>query len=185
MIGYRIVVFSLYCGQKIPLKCILLPIRLPAHCFLRIWKKLVDFVAWPFIKKKPPDSPEYAFVNTRRKGKSHMVFASIYNIDEKVKNLSEKSVYFDTDTSFVICDNSANTHICNDKSIFSELREISSPTTVATIGGKNSQPSGIGTVIWSWQDDNTKTHQYEFKNVYYFPQSPVNILSITTFAPKN
>jgi hypothetical protein len=76
-----------------------------------------------------------------------MVFASIYNIDEKVKNLSEKSVYFDTDTSFVICDNSANTHICNTKHMFSELHELETPNTVATIGGKNSRPSGIGTVM--------------------------------------
>jgi hypothetical protein len=63
MIGYRIVVFALYCVQKIPSKWILLPIRLPAHCFLWIWSKLVDMISWPFIKKKPPDLPEYIFVS--------------------------------------------------------------------------------------------------------------------------
>lgn len=130
--------------SEIPWKCILFPITLPAHCFLWIWNKLVDTVAWPFIKKKPPDSPEHAFVNSRRKGKSHMVFATVFNLDDKIKDLSEKSVYFDTDTAFVICDNSANTHICNDKHIFSDLREILTPSTVATIGGRNSCPSGIG-----------------------------------------
>jgi hypothetical protein len=57
-----------------------------------------------------------------------------------------------------------------------------SPSTVATIGGRNSRPSGIGDVTWSWQDDNGKTHRYELKDVYYFTQSPVNILSVTTFA---
>jgi hypothetical protein len=36
MVGYRIVVFTLYCAQKIPSKWILMPIRLPAHCFLWI-----------------------------------------------------------------------------------------------------------------------------------------------------
>jgi hypothetical protein len=37
-------------------------------------------------------------------------------------------------------------------------------------------------LLWSWQDDDGKTHRYEFKDVYYFPQSPVNILSVTRFA---
>jgi hypothetical protein len=110
MIGKRIVVFSIYCGQKIPWKCIIFPIALPALCFLWIWNKLVDIVAWPFMKKKPPDSPEYAFINSRRRSKFHMAFATVYNLDDKFKGLSEKSVYFDTDTSFVICDNPVNTH---------------------------------------------------------------------------
>jgi hypothetical protein len=55
---------------------------------------------------------------------SHGLCYRIYNLDDKIKGLSEKSVFFDTDTSFVICDNSAKTHICNDKHMFSKLREI-------------------------------------------------------------
>jgi hypothetical protein len=69
--------------------------------------------------------------------------------------------------------------------MFSKLREILTPSTVATIGGRNNHPSGIGDVTWSWEDDNGKTHCYELKDVYYFPQSPVNILSVTTFATKH
>eukprot|EP00804_Cyclotella_cryptica_P006349 CCRYP_010170-RA/>CCRYP_010170-RA protein AED:0.80 eAED:0.80 QI:0/-1/0/1/-1/1/1/0/108 len=105
--------------------------------------------------------------------------ATVYNIDEKVKQLSEKTVYFDTDTDFVICDNSANRHIYNNKKMFTQYCNLTDARNVATIGGKNSKPTGIGIVNWSWQDDNGRTHQYKLQDVYYFPQSPVNILSVT------
>ena len=111
-----------------------------------------------------------------------MVFATVYNVDEKVKQLESKTVYFDTDNQFVICDNAANTHICNDKRMFINLTDEVNPSTVATIAGKNSLPKGIGTVKWTWLDDDGRQHEYELKDVYYFPQSPVNILSVTTFA---
>ena len=66
--------------------------------------------------------------------------------------------------------------------MFTHLRELTDVRTVATIGGKNSRPSGIGTVKWSWLDDAGQTHEYELQDVYYFPPSPVNILSVTEFA---
>jgi len=53
---------------------------------------------------------------------------------------------------------------------------------VATIGGKGYQPSGIGSVRWSWRDDKGSLHEYLVENVLYFSQSPINILSVTTFA---
>jgi hypothetical protein len=118
----------------------------------------------------------------RHWSKSKMVFAKVYNLDQRIAQLNEKTVFFDTDTEFVVCDNSANTHVCNNKSMFTELHPIENPTHVATIGGRNTLPSGIGQVKWSWSDDNGKKHEYTLKKVYYFPQSPVNILSITEFA---
>ena len=53
---------------------------------------------------------------------------------------------------------------------------------VATIGGKGHAPSGLGTVKWRWVDDNGKSHEYLIHDVLYFPQSPINILSVTSFA---
>ena len=111
-----------------------------------------------------------------------MVFATVCNIDQKVHSLVEKSVHFDTDTTFVVCDNSANTHICNDRELFTELQPVKDIRYVATIGGRNSKPSGIGTVKWSWLDDNGRKHEYKLDNVYFFPGSPLNILSVTEFA---
>ncbi len=53
---------------------------------------------------------------------------------------------------------------------------------VATIGGNKNNAAGIGTVRWKWKDDNGKMHTYDIKNILFFPQSPINILSITEFA---
>ncbi|KAL7542834.1 hypothetical protein ACHAWF_007261 [Thalassiosira exigua] len=53
---------------------------------------------------------------------------------------------------------------------------------VATIGGKGHPASGIGTVKWRWRDDTGQEYQYLIENVLFFPQSPINILSITSFA---
>ncbi len=55
---------------------------------------------------------------------------------------------------------------------------------IVTIRGKSNKPSVIGTVQWSWKDDNGKLHIHLVKNVIFFPDSPVHILSITSFANK-
>ena len=53
---------------------------------------------------------------------------------------------------------------------------------VATIGGRGHAPSGVGTVEWIWKDDEGNTHQYLVEITLYFPQSPINILSVTEFS---
>ena len=53
---------------------------------------------------------------------------------------------------------------------------------VATIGGAKNSAAGMCTTQWSWKDDDAKHHTIDVENVLYFPQSPVNILSITSLA---
>ena len=53
---------------------------------------------------------------------------------------------------------------------------------VATICGKDVIPKYIGTVIWSWIDDEGVLHTNKLNNVLYFPDSLVNILSETSLA---
>ena len=111
-----------------------------------------------------------------------VVFTTVLNIDDRVNNLERDLTTWDPDSSSMVCDNSANVHICNNRSMFvGELSPVSNHK-VATIGGKGHQPSGIGTVCWSWQDDKGKPHEYHVENILYFSQSPINILSVTTFA---
>ena len=82
----------------------------------------------------------------------------------------------------MVCDNIANVHICNKQNMFvGEIRKCTN-NGVATIGGKGHQPSGIGTVRWIWRDDSGKSHEYLVKDELFFPQSPINILSVTCFA---
>ncbi len=89
---------------------------------------------------------------------------------------------FDSDASTVICDNSANVHVCNDRKMFvDEIRPLASHA-VATIGGASNEASGIGTVRWRWKDDTGHEHSHLIANVLYFPNSPINILRMTKFA---
>jgi len=148
MIGSRIIMFLSFYLQAVTKKLSVFPIKCFAYSFISIWNNLVDTLSCPFIKTVTV-LPDYIWVNTCYKGQSRMVFATVYNIDEKVKQVSQKTTYFDTDTDFVICDNSANIHICNDKSMFTHLCKLTDIRTVATIRGKNSGPSGIGIIKWS------------------------------------
>ncbi len=107
-------------------------------------------------------------------------FSTVLNIDDK---MSERNpLHFGSNSSSFVCDNSANVHICNDKSIFvGDISRVNSGA-VATIGGKANRLSGIGTVKWEWKDDHGHVHSYLIKNVLYFPSSPINILSVTELA---
>ena len=97
-----------------------------------------------------------------------VAFTTVLNIDDRVNNLERDLATWDTDSSSMVCDNSANVHICNNRSMFvGDLSSVSNHK-VATIGGKGHQPSGIGTVRWSWRDDKGKLHEYDVENVLFF-----------------
>ena len=93
---------------------------------------------------------------------------------------------FDSDSQSCVCDNSANTHIWNNLQDFipSSLVELtaSASSSVVTIGGSNFHPTSIGNIKITWNDDNGIPYHTVLKNVLYFPDSPVNVLSVTAFA---
>ena len=93
---------------------------------------------------------------------------------------------FDSDSQSCVCDNSANTHIWNNLKDFipSSLVQLTASTSssVVTIGGSNFHPTSIGNIKITWNDDNGVPYQTVLKNVLYFPDSPVNVLSVTAFA---
>ncbi len=83
--------------------------------------------------------------------------------------------FFNTDSSFWVCNNSATGHICNDKSLFSgEL--IPSIHIVGAASG-TSEPLLIGTVVLWLTEDNSDKHTFTLTHVNYMPKSPVNLLS--------
>ena len=74
-------------------------------------------------------------------------------------HLSDLS-FFNTDSSFWVCDNSATGHICKDKSLFTgdlvpSIFEVGSATGILT-------PTLMGTVILRLTDDEGITHSFEF-----------------------
>ena len=85
-----------------------------------------------------------------------MALTSAYNVDDKVKQSNGTSI-FDTDASFVVCDNSANTHIFNNRDMSITFNEKTAGL-VATIGGKLNQSAGIGTVKCTWKYDGGAVH---------------------------
>ena len=89
--------------------------------------------------------------------------------------------YNETATTTILCANSANIHICNNRNMFESMNTVSTAKLVATIGGQVNFPAGIDTVIWSWRDDNGDLCTHTIKDVHYFPSLPVNILGITAF----
>ena len=96
---------------------------------------------------------------------------TVLNVDDLTSDRS--TINFDSDSTSVVCDNSANVHICNAKRMFVGELSTTSNHTVATIGGKGHAPSGMGTVNWRWKDDTGKEHEYLVQNVCIFfnPQS--------------
>ena len=85
-----------------------------------------------------------------------VALTSAYNVDDKVKQSNGTSI-FDTDASFVVCDNSKNTHIYNNRDMFVTFNATTAGL-VATIGGKLNQPAGIGTLKCTLKD--TMVEQY-------------------------
>ena len=118
--------------------------------------------------------------NKTNKMRPHEAFQSIQKNSVKIK-----SQLFDTDSSTIIVDNSANCIIWNDKSGFdpesyiSLANDFKSGITSATGEGV---PVGIGTLVIGWYDDNYKFHNFSLPNAYHVPQSPVNILGLSYFS---
>ena len=82
-------------------------------------------------------------------------------------------LHYDTVSSTMVYDNSANVHICNRHNMFSvEIRKVSNQQ-VAIIGGKRHQISCIGTFKWIWRADSGKLYEYLVEDVLFLhdPQS--------------
>jgi hypothetical protein len=88
--------------------------------------------------------------------------------------------FFNTDSSFWVCDNSATGHICKDKSLFTgdlvpSIFEVGSATGILT-------PTLMGTVALWLTDDEGVFHSFELTNVNYLPNLPVNLLLLWQLA---
>ena len=141
----------------------------------RKWHSFLDVNAPTPSTTRPPTN--------MRPSPGPTVYAAVCNVDDISARVGRGGYFsFDSDSGSVVCDNSANVHICNDRNMF--VGEISSlnDMKVATIGGHGHQASGMGTVKWKWFYDNGATHEFLIEDVLFFPESPINILSVTSFA---
>ena len=105
------------------------------------------------------------------------VFTSYGLTSEKLDQHREFS-NFDSDTETALVDNCANTHVWNVREHFSNFRIIPTQNQgVSTIGGQPHFALGLGDVTTSWKDDNGGIFHHTLKDVLYFPDSPVRIIS--------
>ena len=77
----------------------------------------------------------------KKKKQTYHAHSTVLNID---KRLQDQSIEFDTDSYTIICDNSANVHIYNDKNIFISLPYWTDQHYVVTIGGAKNSAAGMG-----------------------------------------
>ena len=131
---------------------------------------------WKYYRKRKQHGKKQKGC-TRR---DRVALTSTYNVDDKV-NKSNGNIIFDTDANFVVCDNSSNTHIFNNRDVFITFKATTAGL-VATIGGKLNQPAGIGMVKLTWKDGGGEIHIELLDNMLYFPKSLINIMSVTELA---
>ena len=62
--------------------------------------------------------------------------------------------------------------------MFISLTEINNPSGVETVGGVTNEV-GVGTVRWSWKDDDGKIHSFDLEGCRYIPDSKVNVLAVS------
>ena len=111
------------------------------------------------------------------------IYTSVYT-SEQLENYLNR-VDFDPMIKTAVVDNAANAHIwCVKEDFLPEtLRPIPKHNAyVTTIGGSNHTPVAMGDVKTAWLDDNGRKHTHILKDALHFPQSPINIISVTALA---
>ena len=99
--------------------------------------------------------------------------------DSEIPDSGSLVSFMSSKCEFVYVDNCANSHITNTKEHFiSYTLYLGSDLTslVNTIVG-NTKPANEGTVCWSWRDNNGNISRYDLPGCWYYPNSPVCILS--------
>jgi len=112
------------------------------------------------------------------------IFTSVAYTSDDIRDYDSVATY-DSDAIQCILDNSANAHIWAILADFvaGTLRRFrpSAECGVLTIGGSNQFPHSIGDIKVYWLDSVGATVNYILKDALYFPDSPVNIISVTAF----
>ena len=151
-------------------------IRVIRFCFHSVYD-----ISLSILKQKPKlKLPTTTTIDNCINRSAYPVICQVFESSEDLDSrLSAES--FDSDGTICVVDNSANVHIWQQRSDFTSYSKIDD-YNVATIGGENHLAHGIGTVQMTWTDDVGHKHKYSMINVLHFPDSPVNILSVTAFA---
>ena len=82
-------------------------------------------------------------------------------------------------------DNSANMHVLRDKYLFvSDIKPTPLGADVGTVVGSN-KPQGIGLAETQWHDDDHVLRKETLHDALCFPDSPVNVISVSKLGLDN
>ena len=112
---------------------------------------------------------------------SFTTITTAFSTKDAVSTHIQGRVSFDSDLIQFVLDNCANVHIINDRELFESI-VATSMSGVATIGGDPLTPQGQGSCHIYIKDDSGKVVPLTLHNALYFPDSPVNIISISRLA---
>ena len=117
--------------------------------------------------------------------KHHLRAVSVAYQSSVEKLYAHTSLIFDSDTTTMVIDNSANCIIWKDKVDFDPdtYREFSAEEaqSITTACGEGFS-RGIETPQVGWYDNNNQYHHFSLAGTLHIPSSPVNILGICVFS---
>lgn len=120
---------------------------------------------------------------TDASGFSSFAFTIIHALKSVDVNEYKAFSSFDSNSTTALVDNCANIHVWNEQSQFKKIRPIPKNSQgVSTISGQPHIAEGIGDVPTSWRDDEGKICYHTLKDVLFFKDSPVKIISPSKLA---
>ena len=137
------------------------------------------------VQKKFMNSKIKSNNRKKRYGNKRSVYTNVTRVVcLEADSFDGDSIDLGVGATWCVLDNSANSHIWNKQSDFvpGSIRALNEMSSVATIGGNNFYPTGIGDLYVKIEDDENKISAIILKNVLYFPNSPVNIISAVCLA---
>ena len=112
---------------------------------------------------------------------------SIFALSATDEEAADNLISWDADCISAVIDNSANTHVWSRLEDFEEgtlhyYGQDEDVSGVVTIGDESSVPVGIGTVRVKIRDNSGDLIGVNLEKALYFPQSSVNVISVTYLA---
>ena len=151
---------------------------------LRAWVRMLQFSKRQFIqqlilRELRIHRTKHRQLDWCKQTKTSLIRLAAHTTSDSLGDESMLS-FFDTDSSFWVCDNAATGHICRDKSLFSgDLVPLI--YEVSTANGIES-PTLMGTVILRLRDNAGIMHEFILTHMNYMPNYPVNLLSLRRLA---
>ena len=143
-----------------------------------------DLIA-QWYKKLRRNCRQYAICLVHLSPKLHYALSTIYAFSSSEAK-ADDIVSWDINSTSVVVDNAANTHIWNNLEDFvvGSVRyfDDADEVGVLTIDKDSSRPLGVGTVIVKITEDNGDETEVELHHCLYFLASPVKIISVSSLA---